>query len=300
MGRGAHGNGQSKQNPLSKEPTTAASAPIASDSRSRGLWWDVGGLANMVSCCAPQTQAQRVLLVEPAGTEGEAPERRTKKKKKKKTAIANPNGSDANGQAAHQGRGEESPLCMQPTTGNSSREAKALTASPEAPNPALPHHEGAQVQEKRGVVFKKGLGLTGTGFIKVAVTSEAASAAREPATPRRPKPLHHASSPLYLQEQRKQQERDRKDDDALEKCNQLGEEIGKLQNLVSELQKIRRTALLKHPNFAGEQQHPAVQKADTELKEAKAKLTDLENKRQKYMDQHQRDTRHRARHGHRR
>ena len=38
------------------------------------------------------------------------------------------------------GRGEESPLCMQPTTGNSSREAKALTASPEAPNPALPHH----------------------------------------------------------------------------------------------------------------------------------------------------------------
>jgi len=31
---------------------------------------------------AAQTQAQRVLLVEPAGTEGEAPERRTKKKKK--------------------------------------------------------------------------------------------------------------------------------------------------------------------------------------------------------------------------
>ena len=48
----------------------------------------------------------------------------------------------------------------------------------------------------------------------------------QPATPRGPKPLHHASSPLYLQEQRKQQERDRKHDDALEKCNQLGEEIG--------------------------------------------------------------------------
>ena len=82
------------------------------------------------------------------------------------------------------GRGEESQLCMQPTTGNSSREANALTASPEAPNPALPHHvsppplhsadtlhhtetrqEDAPVQEKRGVVFKKGLGLTGTGII---------------------------------------------------------------------------------------------------------------------------------------
>eukprot|EP00802_Teleaulax_amphioxeia_P027258 Tamp_28552.p1 GENE.Tamp_28552~~Tamp_28552.p1 ORF type:complete len:227 (+),score=55.77 Tamp_28552:84-683(+) len=145
------------------------------------------------------------------------------------------------------------------------------------------------------------------GFIKVAVTSEAASAAREPATPRRPKPLHHASSPLYLQEQRKQQERDRKHDDALEKCNQLGEEIGKLHNLVSELQKIRTSEFKKHSNFAGEHQHPAVQKADTELKEAKAKLTDLENKRQKYMDQHQRDVQdahhhvtHHAHHGHRR